>query len=138
MAWARRGIAYGEQRDYPLSMAVGHEFLAEDMTILGLWQEALEHAEQDRQIGERLGAPDRVAWAIHTRSHAFLGLGDLAAGVGRLAGAGGRRDQYPVEQRVHHAVHHGGEFLRRLGVAIRRKNASGGNEFLQKVPFQIN
>lgn len=87
MEWALKTLALGERKNYPLAQAYGCEFMAEDLTAIGKWREALEYAARDRQIGEKIGAQDRIAWAEFCRSWLLDGLGDLVASeqAGRLA-----------------------------------------------------
>ncbi len=76
--WARVSITLGKQRQYPFAVAVGHEFLAENALLRGLWDDALHHTGLDQQIGERIGAQDRLAWSTYARSFARWGQGRLA------------------------------------------------------------
>ncbi len=76
-AWARRSIALGERKNHPLAMAAGFEFLAENANNQGHWSEALACAARDRDIGDKIGALDRVAWAEFCRAEALYGRGDL-------------------------------------------------------------
>ncbi len=87
MEWARKAIALGERKNNPLAEAFGYEFMAEDSMALGRWQDALDYAARDRQIGEKIGAEDRIAWAEYSRTWALHSLGDLvaAAKAARLA-----------------------------------------------------
>ncbi len=75
--WARRAIALGERKNFPLAVALGYEFLAEDAYGQGYWSEALDYAARDREIGEKIGALDRVAWAEMCRANALYGRGEL-------------------------------------------------------------
>lgn len=86
-AWAHKAIALGERRNSPIPVAGGYEFLAEDVLGQGYWPEALEYAARDREIGEKVGALDRLAWADFCRAWAFFGLGNLplALETGRAA-----------------------------------------------------
>jgi tetratricopeptide (TPR) repeat protein len=81
MEWARRCIALGERKNYWFAVALGYEFLAEDSFGLGNWQDALDFAARDREIGEKIGANNRLAWAEFSRAWTFLGRGDLQDGV---------------------------------------------------------
>ncbi len=76
-AWARRSIALGERRNYPLAAAAGYEFLAENATTQGGWAEALDYSACDHEIGEKIGALARVAWAELARAWALWGRGHL-------------------------------------------------------------
>jgi len=79
MEWAWHAIAFGERKNYPPAIATGYEYLAEDLVIIGKWQDALKFADQDRQIGKRTGMLKRVAWAEWPSAQAYYGLGDLPA-----------------------------------------------------------
>jgi class 3 adenylate cyclase len=76
--WARATIALGERKHNALPVAVGHEFLAENATLQGHWDAAIEHAAQDQAIGERTGAFDRTAWALFVAANALWGQGRLS------------------------------------------------------------
>lgn len=78
MEWGRRAIALGERKNYPLAQAYGLEFMAEDSTAVGNWRDALEYAAKDSEIGVKIGAQDRVAWAEFCRAWTLHGLGNLA------------------------------------------------------------
>ncbi len=75
--WARAAIALGERKRYALVEAIGHEFLAENAAMKGHWEEALEHAAQDRILSERVGALDRTAWSLFSTANALKGQGRL-------------------------------------------------------------
>ncbi len=75
--WARRAIALGQRKNYLLATAVGCEFVAEDANNQGDWSEALDYAARDREIAEKIGALDRMAWADFCRAWALHGQGDL-------------------------------------------------------------
>jgi tetratricopeptide (TPR) repeat protein len=85
--WARKSIALGQATSNPSAIAVGYEFLAENATSQGHWTEALEHAARDREIGEKIGALDRQAWAGFVIAWLNHGQGNLQAGLqaGRAA-----------------------------------------------------
>ena len=76
-AWARRSIALGERKNHPLAIAAGYEFLSENANNQGHWSEALACAARDHDIGERIGALDRVAWAEMCRVETLFGRGEL-------------------------------------------------------------
>jgi tetratricopeptide (TPR) repeat protein/predicted Ser/Thr protein kinase len=78
--WARRSIDLGERLNAPFAVAIGYEFLAED-ALVGRWQEALQYAEQNRSIGARIGAMDRIAWSEFAQAQAYYGLGELDKAV---------------------------------------------------------
>jgi tetratricopeptide (TPR) repeat protein len=76
--WARQSIALGERKNYPQALASGYEFLSEDAANQGNWAEALKYAASDREIGEKIGALDRIVWSEMCRAEATFGLGDLS------------------------------------------------------------
>jgi class 3 adenylate cyclase/tetratricopeptide (TPR) repeat protein len=75
--WARKLVQLGEARDYPHSVALGCEFLAENNFMVGRFREAVEFATRDREIGIETGALDRVAWGGFGLSQALYGMGRL-------------------------------------------------------------
>ncbi len=75
--WAQASIALGERHSYPVAVAVGHEFMAENAMQRGLLAEQLYHAGLDQEIGERIGAQDRVAWSSYVRANALWSQGRL-------------------------------------------------------------
>jgi len=76
--WARRAIEFGERQNYAPAEALGHEFLAENAVSRGDWQAGMQHAARDRQIGEDIGALDRIAWSLFSRARGLYGMGELA------------------------------------------------------------
>jgi tetratricopeptide (TPR) repeat protein len=75
--WAQKCIALGEKYDAPTWIAVGNEFLSENAFFVGKWTEALEFANRDKEIGLKIGAQDRVAWAKFCQASSLYGLGML-------------------------------------------------------------
>jgi tetratricopeptide (TPR) repeat protein len=76
-AWARRTIQVGEEQNHPYSVALGHEFLAENCNSQGRWSEALRHAERDFEIARKIHSQEREGWSIFCRGQALHGLGRL-------------------------------------------------------------
>jgi DNA-binding SARP family transcriptional activator len=76
--WARATIELSERKNYPLAAAYGYEFLSESACFRGVWEDALTHAARNREIGERIGAQARVAWAHFARAYALYGKGHLS------------------------------------------------------------
>ncbi len=76
--WARASIAIGERKQFPLAIASGNEFLAENAAGRGLWSEALAFAALDAQEGRKIGSLARVAWSEFCRVQALHGMGELA------------------------------------------------------------
>src|SRR5262249_40505104 len=77
-AWARSCIALGERRRFPLAIALGNEFLAENCMGRGDWDAGLAFAELDHAQGRKIGAMAREAWAGFCRAQVFQGKADLA------------------------------------------------------------
>ena len=76
--WARANIELSERKCFPLAAAYGYEFLSECACFRGLWEDALTYAARNREIGERIGAQARVAWAHFARGNALYGKGHLS------------------------------------------------------------
>jgi predicted ATPase/DNA-binding CsgD family transcriptional regulator len=81
MDWARRGVMLGERKNYPLAAALGYEFLGMASFCLGNWPDTLVLAARARELGQRIGSPDHVAWAEFCHGVALYGKGDLLAAV---------------------------------------------------------
>jgi DNA-binding CsgD family transcriptional regulator len=81
MAWAHQGVKLGERKDYPLAAALGYEFLGMASFCLGNWPDTLVFAARAREIGEKIGSLDHVAWAEFCHGVALYGKGDLPAAV---------------------------------------------------------
>jgi tetratricopeptide (TPR) repeat protein len=77
--WARISIAYGERKNFPAAIAAGNEFLAENLCGRGHWDQAIVHANRDREEGKKVGSLARVAWSGFPFVQAFFGKGELAA-----------------------------------------------------------
>ena len=78
MKWARELVALGERKGNPLPVALGNEYLAENMIIAGRARDSIEFSLRVREIGEEIGALGRVAWSWYTLSQGLHGLGRLA------------------------------------------------------------
>jgi len=75
MEWARHSIAFGEQNNYPPSIAIGHEYLTEASVLTRRWQNALKSAEQEIEIATNTDQLIAVSWAERNLSDAhFHGL----------------------------------------------------------------
>ena len=79
--WARGTLTLGEKMNYPNAIALGYEFLAENAAILNRWQESLQNAIRDKEIGEKIGSQDRVAWGEMSTTFAYQGMGDLKSAL---------------------------------------------------------
>jgi predicted ATPase/class 3 adenylate cyclase len=75
--WARTSLALGERKNFPLAIALGNEFLAENAAGRGQWNEALAFAEQDHEWAGKIGSLARSAWAGLCRSQGLHGQGKL-------------------------------------------------------------
>src|SRR4030095_1157875 len=87
-AWARRSIALGERHGDLAADASGWEFIAENAFGRGQWRGAVDAARRDREVGERIGSLDRVAWGSFAEAWGLLIHGELAEARARArAGA---------------------------------------------------
>jgi tetratricopeptide (TPR) repeat protein len=68
----------GRRKDYPLAVAAGYEFLAENAVVMGMWEAVFEYAGEDKKIGRQTGALDRIVWAEFSLANAQYGTGKLA------------------------------------------------------------
>jgi transcriptional regulator with XRE-family HTH domain len=75
--WAQKTIAYGQEHNYPHAEATGYEFLAENWVMQGYWEQSVEAAQIDVQIGSQIGSEDRVAWGQFSLALAYHHLGDF-------------------------------------------------------------
>jgi tetratricopeptide (TPR) repeat protein len=76
--WARISIELGERRRFPQGIALGYEFLAENATGRGGWDDAVRFGARDAEEGRKIGALARVAWSGFPVSLGLQGKGDLA------------------------------------------------------------
>ncbi|MFN2197917.1 MAG: ATP-binding protein [Anaerolineales bacterium] len=76
-AWAYKTVTYAQEHAYPYGEAIGYEFLAENLSMQGRWDEAIEAALLDAEIGHQHGIIDRVAWSLLPRSWAYYDLGEF-------------------------------------------------------------
>lgn len=77
--WARAAIALGERQKYPVAIAMGNEFLAENAAGRGLWEATLAYAAKDAEEGRKSGSLARAAWADFSRVQALHGKGELTS-----------------------------------------------------------
>ncbi len=77
MGWARQSIEFGERMNYPPAVALGYEFLAECSNLLGNFPDGLRFGKQNRLIGVKTGALNRIAWADFSLGYAYYAQGDL-------------------------------------------------------------
>jgi tetratricopeptide (TPR) repeat protein len=75
--WAWTCVELGSRNNFPFAEAIGYEFLAEDHFFLARWEEAIQYALKDQEIGERVGSLDRVAWSGFPQSACLFGQGRL-------------------------------------------------------------
>jgi len=79
--WSRMSITLGERKKFPHAIANGYEFLAENAAGRGAWNDALAHAEHDREFGAKSGSLARVAWSGFPRVMSLHGKGELVAAL---------------------------------------------------------
>jgi class 3 adenylate cyclase/tetratricopeptide (TPR) repeat protein len=75
--WAQAAIELGRRRGLPLAEALGYEFLAENAMNQGLWRDCLRYSQLNHDIGQRIGALDRVAWSGFPLCQAWYVTGNL-------------------------------------------------------------
>lgn len=78
MRWAQQSVDLGNRKNFPAAVAIGYEFMAEDFCLMGHWAEAIEYAELDRQIGEKIGSLGSISWPMFVKAFAYHGMGSLA------------------------------------------------------------
>jgi tetratricopeptide (TPR) repeat protein len=76
--WNLRNVDLGEANDNPGVTAVGFEGLMENAFMRGDWCTCLEHVARHRELGEKVGSSDRLAWNHIGLAFANYGLGNLA------------------------------------------------------------
>ena len=76
--WSWKNVELGEANDNPHIHSMGFEFLQENAFMRGYWRQSLEYAAHHRELGERAGSSDRLAWNYVPVAYANLGLGNLA------------------------------------------------------------
>jgi class 3 adenylate cyclase/tetratricopeptide (TPR) repeat protein len=76
--WARASIELGEREGFPLAIALGNEFLAENASGRGHWDAALAFAVRDQNEGRKIGSLARIAWSGFCSGWAHYGKGELA------------------------------------------------------------
>ena len=79
MEWARRCVELGERAQDPFGVAIGFEFLAENLNLLGKWREALDFSAREYEIAKQIGSEIRLAWVEFNRTSALHGRGELSA-----------------------------------------------------------
>lgn len=84
MEWAESAIRMGKENNYLPAVAVGHEFIAENNIIMGYWDQALESAKKDGQVGGKIGSAGRIAWSSWSAGYALYGKGELRDAVAEL------------------------------------------------------
>ena len=75
-AWARRAVEFGERHSVSFAQAIGWEFLGENANHTGNFAAALEYADRERVIADRIHSRERRAWAQFIAGVASALLGD--------------------------------------------------------------
>src|SRR5207302_857805 len=75
--WARASIELGERERFPFAVALGNEFLSENASGLGHWDDALAYSARDAEEGRKIGSLNRVTWAEFGRVQGLHGKGEL-------------------------------------------------------------
>ncbi|MFN8496218.1 MAG: hypothetical protein U0641_00005, partial [Anaerolineae bacterium] len=78
MAWARRCILLGEERNHPLAVQMGFGYLAENSLIMGDWQAGLNYISQERALSQKIGALGAWDWTHFYHAWRRHSLGELA------------------------------------------------------------
>ena len=73
--WARRAVDFGVRHNVLSAQATGYEFLGEDAVHRGDFEAALQYADREIEIAERLHSRERRAWV-----HFYSGLSRLFLG----------------------------------------------------------
>ena len=81
MEWAKRCIALGERHKNPFVLALGNEFMAEDLSITTRIPESFEYIKKNVELARRIGSLDRLAWTCVPGSDNKLNLGDLPGAI---------------------------------------------------------
>jgi class 3 adenylate cyclase len=79
--WARASIELGERERFPLAVALGNEFLAENAAGRGRWDDAIVYSARDAEEGRKIGSLNRVTWAEFGRVQGLHGRGELHAAL---------------------------------------------------------
>ncbi len=79
--WARRQIELGTEAKYASMEAMGYEYLAENHAFMGRWEESLEYAERNEEIGRKNSLTDRVRWAKLVKLWALHNMGQLESAI---------------------------------------------------------
>ncbi len=77
MEWARRCVELGERTEDPSAVAAGFEHLAENLGLLGRWDESLEFCAREYEVATRIGSEHNLTWVEYDRAVAIHGKGDL-------------------------------------------------------------
>ena len=96
--WARASIKLGEREGFPLAIAMGNEFLAENASGRGHWDEALAFSARDREEGRKIGALARIAWSGFCVTTSYFGKGELALALATARDAIALSDQIGEER----------------------------------------
>jgi tetratricopeptide (TPR) repeat protein len=83
--WAYECLSLTEKHEDPYWIAVGYEFLSENQTSTGHWNEAIDSGLQDNIYGEKIGSLERVGWSKLCQAEPLHNLGrlDEALKIGR-------------------------------------------------------
>lgn len=81
MAWARRSIELGEQRGNLTAIALGNEFMAEDLCVMGRYAEARDYATKNLELARRMGSLDREAWVYQPLATCAHGFGEMQRAI---------------------------------------------------------
>src|SRR5262249_982254 len=78
MGWARRAIVVGERKQNPFALSLGNEFMAEDLTVVSRFDEAMDYVRRNVEMARRMGSLDRLAWTTVPRCSVLHCTGALS------------------------------------------------------------
>ena len=76
-SWAQRAIDFGLRHNILFAQAGGYEFYGEDAIHKGEYEKALEWAEKEFEVAEKLQSRERRSWTQFYAGQAHLHLGQL-------------------------------------------------------------
>ncbi len=80
--WAQATVALGKTSGLPSAEALGYEFLSENAMNRGLWDDCIRFARLNHDIGQRIGALDRVAWSSYSETVGWYAKGEITKARG--------------------------------------------------------
>ena len=75
--WAQATVDLAKTHGLPSAEALGYEFLAENAMNRGLWDDCIRYTRLNHDIGQRIGALDRIAWSGYPECIGWSAKGEL-------------------------------------------------------------